>query len=161
MLDSTCSPNRCTNLSLTQCSAHENWQQNISVVDCCLLHTHDKRVEKRTWTRLVKAASACLMVVGEDSAGLRASLMSGSRIDRSVMFSGAEAPPVLRGCPGCPMMLGTRSASQQDDMYLRAYWTAQYQEYQLSNTCQQLANKGHSFQGGTVTAEQDFGVLQC
>jgi hypothetical protein len=61
------------------------------------------------------------MVVGEDSAGLGASLTSGRRMDSRVMFSGAEAPPVLRACPGCPMMLGTRSASQQDAMYLSAY----------------------------------------
>ena len=79
------------------------------------------RERKRTWTRLVKAASVCLMVVGEDSAGLRASLMSGTRMDSNVTFSGDDEPPVLRGWPGCPMMLGTRSASQHDAMYLRAY----------------------------------------
>lgn len=61
------------------------------------------------------------MVDGDDSAGLRASLMSGSRMDSRVMFSGADDPPILRGCPGCPIILGTRSASQQEDMYLRAY----------------------------------------
>lgn len=61
------------------------------------------------------------MVLGEESAGFRASLMSGSRIDSRVMFSGDEEPPVLRAWPGCPIMLGTRSASQQDEMYLSAY----------------------------------------
>lgn len=73
------------------------------------------------------------MVDGDASAGFRASLMSGSRMDSSVMFSGAEEPPVLRGCPGCPMMFGTRSASQQEDMYFSAYWTATHVVIQFTD----------------------------
>lgn len=71
--------------------------------------------------RLVRAARACLMVEIDDSAGFRASLLSGMMIASRVTFSGDDGPPIRRGWPGTPIMLDTRSASQHDAMYFNAY----------------------------------------